>query len=156
MIGIMAAIHAVAMLLNYYCQYLEEEKLHPTLQIIISICTLIMHLFSLPVLIVSFCILSLYLNRQEKRIKREESKKHVEEYFKWQKKIDTLEDEKQALSRDMNEYSRKQGYRDGYSAAKKDIERIIENERHFAYNSGYIDGQHDFPLGINSVEAVED
>ena len=155
MIGIMAAIHAVAMLLNYYRQFLEEAKEHPALQTIILIVTLLMHICSFPVLIVSYWISHLYLNRQEKQIRREESKKFFDEYFKWQKRIDALEEEKRSLSQDMREYGRKQGYKEGYSAAKKDTERIMDIERRQAYISGYADGQHDFPLGINYIEEVE-
>ena len=156
MIGIMAAIHAVAMLLNYYLQYLRAEQEHVVLQKLIFGLTLILHFLSFPVLVVSYWISHLYLNRQEKQIRREESKKFFDEYFKWQKKIDALEDERKSLCQDMREHGRRQGYKEGYSAAKDDAEKIMDNERRQAYKSGYADGQHDFPLGINRINKVKE
>ena len=156
MIGVMAFLHAIAMLLNYYLQYLKDEQNNSLLQKVIFVVTAVLHLLSFPVLAVSFWISNLYFNRQEKRIRRETWDKYFNELTKLHKEIDELENDRKLLSREQFERGKSMGYKEGYNAAKLDAKELTEHERITAYRSGYQDGQHDYPLGIDLTKETEE
>lgn len=157
---IMIILYFVAMLSHYCLRELEDRGDKPVLEIILFVVALITGFLSLPISIVAYA--SVHLSSL--RLNKELQSKDIE-INALKVKISIKEREVCDIKSRLASYDnliiedrkrcRQEGYQEGRKDAKVEYERRLAYEKFYEYRTGYLDGQEDYPLGINRISEYE-
>lgn len=157
---IMIILYFVAMLSHHCLRELEDQGGKPALEKILFVVVLIAGFLSLPISIVA--LVSVHLNSL--RLNKELESKNIE-INALKVKISVKEREVSDIKIRLARYDnliiedrkrcRQEGYQEGRKDAKVEYERKLAYEKFYEYRTGYLDGQEDYPLGINRISEYE-
>ena len=152
-IGIMACAYALSVLISNIRTDLEEKNAKPRMQAFLDVLCAIFSIFSLPVTVVAILLAQPSARQKEKLRGAIESRDMI---IATKDQTIKLLDERiahyDALIVDDRKRCREEGYRTGYSDAKKFLEDRTEYACAKAFSEGYAEGQHDHSVGINRLE----